>query len=644
MRTAFGPLRCALPTGWTSRAVIQIVGTQVAEITNTTVQVTVPFRAGMRSDFYDLRFYGSDGAQLGYWRRSYTESTSADCVVEIASIPATPGVTWIWMVWGNASAPDTSDETILPLIDSFGAHPVTGFAQGWARPSLVSQLPLPEWVANPNEMDPFIVWTETKVYIFVDAAQAKIFYYSVDPEDFDDETKWVRHDPVLTVTMPGHGIANAVAVGSPNPIQMPDGSWRMYSSIGQLDSGRVVWYGAMATCSAAEFPDTWHWQPAPLTGLVPTPGTWDEGGVQAQTYFPPWVCPDGKWHVMLGGYDLLAHYWYIETATSTDGLTWTKDGNKFDWGPAGTFDHAGQYPCTGYAISGGVFYVPYTGYDGWCWRTGMFTTTDFVNFTRAYNEPLQPEMPKGTGWGEASCEVMTLHQKDDGSLIGLFSLATNHSGGHGEPASYSSGQLLGRGLSSLSISDKLDPSKWVVRNWNGPYYDVVNPYPQLVDGKMILSTSASMAGILCVVGQDAFASGTIECKFDLTYLPDGSSLSVGFGLDGSHYTLATIYNSGDTQYGRSNWVVNGSGGSGTASAVAYASGYLRVHRSGAITKFYVRQSLTDAWTQLGGALNEAQTGLKPLIIINGVVDAAISQLSVSDTAPADPIVTVCEAA
>ena len=73
------------------------------------------------NDFSDVRFTASDGyTELSYWRETYTSGTSAVFWVEVASIPASPSTTTVYMYYGNSGASTTSDgSSTFQFFDDF---------------------------------------------------------------------------------------------------------------------------------------------------------------------------------------------------------------------------------------------------------------------------------------------------------------------------------------------------------------------------------------------------------------------------------------------------------------------------------------------------------------------------------------------
>ena len=94
-----------LSNAWSTRQPVTVNNTANASaLTDYQVKITVPFTAGMRTDFQDLRFTDADGeTQLNYWIEKYTASSSAILWVKVPSIAASSNKT-IYMYYGNSGA------------------------------------------------------------------------------------------------------------------------------------------------------------------------------------------------------------------------------------------------------------------------------------------------------------------------------------------------------------------------------------------------------------------------------------------------------------------------------------------------------------------------------------------------------------
>ncbi|MCX6712905.1 MAG: DUF2341 domain-containing protein, partial [Candidatus Vogelbacteria bacterium] len=88
------------------------------------VKITVPYNSHLKPSFDDIRFTASDGANLSYWRESYTASASAIFWVKVNSIPA--GSSTIYLKYGDASASTASNgaDTFV-LYDDFNSGSVS---------------------------------------------------------------------------------------------------------------------------------------------------------------------------------------------------------------------------------------------------------------------------------------------------------------------------------------------------------------------------------------------------------------------------------------------------------------------------------------------------------------------------------------
>jgi len=109
-------------TNWKYRKSHAIDGTTAGAQTNYQMQLTVQYGAGTdatstvycnskcNTDFSDIRFTSNNGTSLlDYWIEASTSSVSALVWVEVASIPASPGGTTIYMYYGNSGATSASN-------------------------------------------------------------------------------------------------------------------------------------------------------------------------------------------------------------------------------------------------------------------------------------------------------------------------------------------------------------------------------------------------------------------------------------------------------------------------------------------------------------------------------------------------------
>lgn len=628
---SFGPPAGAwsLGSAWPYRARLQIVGVS-GSTASPTVTVCVSYRTGMRTDFGDVRFTTPSGTTLDCLRLGYADSKYATFAVRLLTVPAAGGASWIFVYWGNPAATHSPTTSLTTFHDDFSSFPTPGFCRGWGVPELITIRP-----TASKEMDPVIVRTGTTNHLWYDKGQTTMARYATSNANYP--RGWARDGTDISVSsFGGCGIAGANFVCSPSPFRMPDGSWRMYCSVGITVAGQgVQWHGFLLTCSAVEYPDTWHWYSQLL--LSPTPGAWDEGGVQAQAWFPPEASPDGKWHCIYGGYDLTAKYWRLGVADSDDGLTWTKRPNPLPWGPSRTFDQYGQYPAGGWAWKNGVMYISYVGYDGWNWRAGVLTTTDFVTFARLENSPVKVEESPGSAFGTVDASFFFLQQDaPEGSVLAIFGQATTHPGGHFEADASGGGYELTLSLPADSVSTRLDPSKWLATNWAGSYGDIVQPYPQPVNHNALIQLSASTSGNVVMQGTAVVDSGTAEFAFSLDAFPDGSAVYFGFGRDPSNYLTVKIAISGTTVTAYAETVIGGVATDSAGLVIGYTQGVARVVRSGGYATFFLQAPDTGKWTQLGSAVAEAVANLNLVAFATGTPTITVSGVALRD-AQVEPV-------
>lgn len=109
-------------SSWNYRKSLAVNGTASGAQTNYVMQVIVNYGSGTdsgknvycnshcKTDFGDVRFTTSDETTLlDYFMEEKTNSSKASFWVEIASIPASPSSTTIYMYYGNSGASTTSD-------------------------------------------------------------------------------------------------------------------------------------------------------------------------------------------------------------------------------------------------------------------------------------------------------------------------------------------------------------------------------------------------------------------------------------------------------------------------------------------------------------------------------------------------------
>jgi len=98
-----------------------------------------------------------------------------------------------------------------------------------------------------------------------------------------------------------------------------------------------------------------------------------------RTYAPSVILDGTTYKMWYGGYDggrIRIHY-----ATSTDGITWDKQGVVVDVGASGETDDFHTYaPCV--ILDGTTYKMWYTGYDGSHWRIHYATSTDGITWDK----------------------------------------------------------------------------------------------------------------------------------------------------------------------------------------------------------------------------------------------------------------------
>ena len=108
-------------TLWTERKTIAVTGSAAAQ-TNYPVKLTLPYAAGMKADFSDLRFTDSSGTLLlNYWIETETDNSKAVVWVKAPSVPIAPNTAAIYAYYGNPAAVSLSNgDTTFTFFDTFG--------------------------------------------------------------------------------------------------------------------------------------------------------------------------------------------------------------------------------------------------------------------------------------------------------------------------------------------------------------------------------------------------------------------------------------------------------------------------------------------------------------------------------------------
>lgn len=105
---------------WGYKTSITITGSTDGILTNYPVPVTVAYQSFMKSNFGDIRFALEDGTELSYSLESYTAGSSANFLVKIPSLAASPATVTVVVYAGNPAVTTTSDPTsVCDLFDDF---------------------------------------------------------------------------------------------------------------------------------------------------------------------------------------------------------------------------------------------------------------------------------------------------------------------------------------------------------------------------------------------------------------------------------------------------------------------------------------------------------------------------------------------
>jgi hypothetical protein len=87
---------------------------------NHPVKMTVPYSAGMRADFGDIRFYDVNQNQLSYWIEEVDLSTDAIVWVKLVTMPT--GNSTVYMTYGNTANTNASNgDNVFEFFDDFNS-------------------------------------------------------------------------------------------------------------------------------------------------------------------------------------------------------------------------------------------------------------------------------------------------------------------------------------------------------------------------------------------------------------------------------------------------------------------------------------------------------------------------------------------
>ncbi len=194
-----------------------------------------------------------------------------------------------------------------------------------------------------------------------------------------DGIVWTRSGTVLTPSGPGH--FDDHFIDTPSIIKV--GSTYYLYFFGDVDNSPDN--GKIGLATSTDGINFARPRSTPVIALGGT-GTWDEYRVES-----PDVVNDGNSFIMY--YTGVNALNIVRTgrATSSDGITWTKDPANpiFDKGPSGAWDSITAYP-SGYLLRGGVFEMYYIS-AALITRTpsiGLATSIDGRVFTRYANNPV----------------------------------------------------------------------------------------------------------------------------------------------------------------------------------------------------------------------------------------------------------------
>ncbi len=128
------PLKSWLDEDWLKRAQVMINNDNNSQsLTNYQVKITVPYQAGMKADFSDLRFTDEDKiTQISHWVESKTDSNQATVWVKVPQVSANSNKT-IYMYYSNPDAVSKSNgSNTFDFFDDFNSGSISS---NWTVPS-----------------------------------------------------------------------------------------------------------------------------------------------------------------------------------------------------------------------------------------------------------------------------------------------------------------------------------------------------------------------------------------------------------------------------------------------------------------------------------------------------------------------------
>lgn len=108
---------------------ITVNNTSGSSLTNHPVKMTIPYAAGMRADFGDIRFFDASQNKLSYWIESVSLSTQAVVWVKLASMAT--GNNALYMTYGNTSLTSESNgSSVFTFFDALDYYNTSKWSQG----------------------------------------------------------------------------------------------------------------------------------------------------------------------------------------------------------------------------------------------------------------------------------------------------------------------------------------------------------------------------------------------------------------------------------------------------------------------------------------------------------------------------------
>ncbi len=331
--------------------------------------LTIPFSAGMQSDFSDIRFYdASTGAERPYWIESKTDSVTANVYFK------THGVNDLYMYYGNAIASSVSSGAkTFDLYDPSNTGLDSGFVKSGSNP-----------VLNLGAVNS---WDDAHLYgvsVMQDEGIYKMWYSGSDGVYFrigyatsPDGTTWTRHASNPVIDLGINGTWDDYHVAYPHVIK-DNGVYKMWYS----GYNSTNWRIGYATSS-----DGINW-----TKYVSNPvvnlgsgGTWDDMHLVSARVLKE----NGNTYKMWYSGNAGTRY-RIGYAISTNGISWAKSGFNpvVNIGSSNAWDDDQVYLPMVMREDDGTYKMWYTGHDSTNTRIGFASSANGTSWTKYESNPV----------------------------------------------------------------------------------------------------------------------------------------------------------------------------------------------------------------------------------------------------------------